>query len=100
MGFRFRKSIKIAPGVKINLGGNSASMTIGKRGASVNVGKNGVRGTIGIPGSGLSYSESIIKRQSRNSATPTNAGEGSPMKTIILVLLFFMAIGIFLVPSH
>lgn len=59
MGLRFRKSIKIMPGVRLNatLGGISA--TVGRRGASVNVGKRGVRGTVGIPGSGLSYSERL-----------------------------------------
>lgn len=58
MGFKFRKSIKILPGVKVNItnkGINSAS--IGKQGASINIGKKGVRTSLGIPGSGLSYSK-------------------------------------------
>ena len=58
MGFKFRKSIKILPGVKVNItnkGINSAS--IGKQGASINIGKKGVRTSVGIPGSGLSYSK-------------------------------------------
>ena len=58
MGFRFRKSIKILPGIKVNLtekGVSSAS--IGKRGANINIGKKGTRTTVGIPGSGLSYSK-------------------------------------------
>ena len=57
MGFRFRKSIKLAPGVRINLTKKGvSSVSVGKRGATVNVGKKGTRGTVGIPGSGLSYS--------------------------------------------
>lgn len=57
MGFRFRKSIKLAPGVRINLTKKGvSSISVGKRGATVNVGKKGTRGTVGIPGSGLSYS--------------------------------------------
>lgn len=56
MGFKFRKRIKIAPGISINIGKSGiTSATIGKRGASLNVGKNGVRATAGIPGTGLSY---------------------------------------------
>ena len=58
MSLRFRKSIKILPGVKVNItnkGINSAS--IGKQGASINIGKKGVRTSVGIPGSGLSYSK-------------------------------------------
>ncbi len=57
MGFRFRKSIKIALGVRINLTKKGvSSVSIGKRGAIVNVSKKGTRGTVGISGSGLSYS--------------------------------------------
>ena len=33
MGFRFRKSFKIAPGVKFNINKKSVGLTLGKRGA-------------------------------------------------------------------
>lgn len=57
MGFRFRKSIKLAPGVRLNVTKKGiSSVSVGKRGATVNIGKKGTRGTVGIPGSGLSYS--------------------------------------------
>src|SRR6266545_4747259 len=56
MPFRFRKSIKILPGVKLNLSKSGISTSLGKRGASINIGKRGVRTTVGIPGTGLSYS--------------------------------------------
>ncbi|MFZ5911682.1 MAG: DUF4236 domain-containing protein [Chloroflexota bacterium] len=55
MPIRFRRSFKIAPGIRLNLSKSGTSMTLGKRGASVNVGKRGVRGTVGIPGTGISY---------------------------------------------
>ena len=41
MAIRFRKSIKIAPGVRVNLGKKGASVSVGARGASVNIGKRG-----------------------------------------------------------
>ena len=57
MGLKFRKSIKLAPGVKLNLTGKGiSSVSLGKNGAKVNISKKGTRSTIGIPGSGLSYS--------------------------------------------
>lgn len=57
MGFKFRKSIKILPGVRVNVSNKGvSSVSVGKRGAKVNIGKKGVRNTVGIPGSGLSYS--------------------------------------------
>ena len=37
MGLRFKKSIKIAPGVKLNLNKNSTSVTFGVRGAHYTV---------------------------------------------------------------
>lgn len=49
MGFKFRKRIKIAPGISINIGKSGiTSATVGKRGASLNIGKNGVKATAGI----------------------------------------------------
>ncbi|EEY95160.1 hypothetical protein HMPREF0016_02833 [Acinetobacter johnsonii SH046] len=58
MGFRFRKSIKILPGLKINLTHKGiSSASIGKPGASLNIGKKGARTSVGIPGTGLSYSK-------------------------------------------
>ena len=58
MGFRFRKSIKILPGIKVNLTEKGiSSASIGKRGANINIGKKGTRTTMGLPGSGLSYSK-------------------------------------------
>ena len=58
MGFRFRKSIKILPGLKLNLTHKGiTSASIGKPGASLNIGKKGTRTSIRIPGTGLSYSK-------------------------------------------
>lgn len=57
MGFRFRKSIKLAPGVRLNVSKKGiSSVSIGRSGARVNIGKKGTRSTLGIPKTGLSYS--------------------------------------------
>lgn len=55
MGFRFRKSFKVAPGVRLNVSKRGAGVSGGVKGARVSVGPGGTRGTVGIPGSGLSY---------------------------------------------
>jgi hypothetical protein len=55
MGFRFRRSIKILPGIRLNFGKRGISTSIGVRGAHVTIGKTGTRTTVGLPGSGLSY---------------------------------------------
>lgn len=56
MGMRYRKSIKICKGVRMNLSKSGPSLSLGGRGCSVNINKHGVRNTVGIPGTGLSYS--------------------------------------------
>lgn len=55
MGLRFRKSVKILPGVKLNFSKSGTSVTVGKRGMSTNFSSRGTRTTIGIPGTGVSY---------------------------------------------
>ena len=55
MPIRFRRTIKILPGVKMNLSKGGVSFTFGSKGYHVNVGKHGVRQTVGIPGTGISY---------------------------------------------
>lgn len=74
MGFRFRKRIKIAPGVRLNISKSGVSTSLGVRGASANVGKRGVRATVGIPGSGVSFSESLTNRRGDRAGTGA-AGE-------------------------
>lgn len=59
MGFRFRKSIKLLPGIRINLSKSGVSASIGKPGATVNISERGARGTVGLPGTGISYSEKL-----------------------------------------
>ncbi len=55
MSLRFRRSIKIAPGLRINLGKTGMSMSLGVRGATMTVGSRGVYGNVGLPGTGISY---------------------------------------------
>ncbi|QQP93992.1 DUF4236 domain-containing protein (plasmid) [Skermanella sp. TT6] len=56
MGWRFRKSVKVFPGVRVNLDRDGiSSVSAGGRGARASVGKRGVRQTVSLPGSGLSY---------------------------------------------
>ncbi|MGP1374562.1 MAG: DUF4236 domain-containing protein [Almyronema sp.] len=73
MGFRFRKSVKIAPGVKINLSKSGGSLSLGGRGATVNISSRGVRSTYSIPGTGISY----VKQTSSGSNTRSSASHSS-----------------------
>ena len=55
MSLRFRRSLKIAPGIRLNFGKKGVSASIGPRGAKITIGEKGVRKTVGLPGTGLSY---------------------------------------------
>ena len=57
MGLRFHRSIKIIPGVHLNLSKGMPSLSIGSRGLSYNIGAKGNKATVGLPGSGVSYSD-------------------------------------------
>lgn len=67
MGFRFRRSVKILPGVRLNLSGSGASVSLGPRGFHYTVGSKGTRVTAGIPGTGLSWSQYTPHSKSRPS---------------------------------
>ena len=60
--FRFRKSIPLGKFFRINLSKTGTSLSAGRPGATVNVRKDSVDGTVGVPGSGLSYKERFSNR--------------------------------------
>jgi hypothetical protein len=53
MSWRFRKSFKIMPGVKLNLTRHGLSATLGAAPFSLNVGPRGVYSNVSIPGTGI-----------------------------------------------
>lgn len=112
MQIRFRRSIRIAPGIRPNIGKRGVSATIGPHGASVNVGPRGTYGNLGIPGSGLSVRRRLDepgarKRMSERQApdqqgperhAPEPCGERRPRRSVwpwlLVVLLAFLLGGI------
>ena len=60
MGFKVRKSVKIAPGVRLNVGKKSSGISVGGKygGVSYNS-KTGARARVSAPGTGVSYSTNI-----------------------------------------
>ncbi len=89
MGLRFRKSFKIAPGVRLNLSKSGTSWSLGKRGATLNLGKRS-RATIGIPGTGLSYTAPL------SGADPSAQRSAS---SALWVLAIFVAVILVIVVS-
>lgn len=68
MGLRFRRSVRLFPGVRLNFGKRGVSATIGARGASVNIGPRGTYANVGLPGTGVSYRERV------DGGTPARGG--------------------------
>lgn len=67
MGIRFRKSIKVAPGVRVNVGKKSVGVSVGTKGARASINSSGRKTTsVGIPGTGLSYVKSSGGGSKRN----------------------------------
>lgn len=86
MGFRFQKRIRIFKGLTLNLSKSGSSWTVGRPGASVNLRGDKVTGNVGIPGTGLSYRESLD-----NQATPEEPGT-KRSGTRVLIWLALVAV--------
>ncbi|MGI3902547.1 MAG: DUF4236 domain-containing protein [Janthinobacterium lividum] len=68
MSFRFRKAVRLFPGVRLNLSKSGMSVSVGGPGATVNFSRRGQTVTLGLPGTGLSYSQHFPhRRQARPS---------------------------------
>lgn len=79
MGFRFRRSVKLFPGVRVNLSRGGASLSLGGPGATINLSPRGSRATFGMPGTGLSYSAPLFRPQTDPGSR--RAGSSVPIRS-------------------
>ena len=97
MGFSFRKTIKLFPGVKLNLSKSGISTSIGAPGATVNIGKRGTRATVGLHGTGIGYSAKLstpVKTAiSQKQAAIAGADKGEGDGTWFLWFIAAVAVG-------
>jgi hypothetical protein len=88
MGFRFHRTVRLLPGLRLNLSKSGVSASVGTRGAWLTFGRNGTRTTVGIPGTGISYTTtSSTHQQTDPAAPPARASAGW-----LLVLLLMLAL--------
>jgi hypothetical protein len=96
-GFRFRHSMRLAKGLRINLSKSLTSLSVGRRGATVNFGPKGERVTVGLPGTGLSYSDTLHTAQPHDTSIPAAPDKQSTVFQAIgrifigLLILFLMS---------
>ena len=78
MATRFRKSVKIAPGVRATIGKKGASVSVGTKGARYTVNTSGRKTTtVGVPGTGVSY---VHTSRSSKGKGPAGVAKLSPKK--------------------
>lgn len=65
MGLRFSKSIKLGKGVNLNFSKSGIGMSVGTKGMRVGTGPRGTKATLGIPGTGISYTKTVGKNNKR-----------------------------------
>jgi len=83
VGFRMRKSIRLAPGVRMSVSKSGVGYSVGAKGYRVTKrARGGVTQTVSLPGTGLSHSQTISSgagtRSSRGVATPQAAAPAKP----------------------
>ena len=70
MPLRFSRRLSIIPGLRLNLSKSGVSASIGHRGAWYTVGSHGQRATLGLPGTGLFWTERIGGKPAGHTAPP------------------------------
>lgn len=79
MAFRFRRSVRLAPGLRLNIGKRGVSLSSGVRGASVTLGRRGLYGNVGAPGTGMSYRQKLSGSSNPSRAySQSNSSSNSP----------------------
>lgn len=81
MGFRMRKSFKVAPGVRMTMTPRGVGASVGGRAGRVSVHSSGrVTTSAGIPGTGISYVSSSGGRERRSSAGGSSRAATKPVQ--------------------
>ncbi|TIL83431.1 MAG: DUF4236 domain-containing protein [Mesorhizobium sp.] len=77
MGWRFRKSIRLMPGVRLNVGKRGVSVSAGPRGFKTTVGTSGRTTTVSIPGTGIAHTSRKGRSRKAESSLPQVAALAS-----------------------
>lgn len=97
MAMRFRRSMKVAPGVKVNFNKKSVGVTVGGKGYHYSVNSSGKKTTsFGIPGTGVSFVNVSSKKRQRGggSAEPRPMSKGIYTTILIVAILWTIALGL------
>lgn len=98
MGWRFRRTVSLFPGVRLNFSKSGVTTTLGPRGAHITVGGKHTRLTTGIPGTGLSATTLLssnrpVKSKVNSDAAdqPTNLAHRAVGFSVVALVVFAIA---------
>lgn len=106
MGWKYRKSIKLAPGVRLNMGKKSQSITVGGKFHRTTFSSTGrVTSSTSIPGTGLHHTTTVRtgrKQTPKNTQNTQNTPQHTPrtykvcgvILQVLSVLLFAMSLAV------
>jgi hypothetical protein len=94
MGFRFQKRIRIFKGLTLNLSKSGMSWTVSGPSASVNVRGGKVTGTVGAPGTGLSYRQTLVdgSQPGQSDSAGSAPYRGKPWRGVLWMVLIALVL--------
>lgn len=96
MAFKFRRTMKIAPGLRLNLTHRGVSARVGTKGAGYTVNANGSQHvSAGIPGSGIHVSQQVKppRKRKKKSTDVDVSASSQPSSFGLLKIGAMMAFG-------
>jgi len=91
MSFRFHRTVRLFPGLRLNVSKSGVSASIGTRGAWLTFGRKGTRTTVGLPGTGISYTQTTPAHEHQDVGAPPGRASGRWL-VVLLVLLAIAAV--------
>jgi tetratricopeptide (TPR) repeat protein len=80
-GFRFRKSLQLLPGVRLNISKKGASLSLGPKGAHITTGTSGTFFSLDLPGSGAYYRKKLDTKNGDSKAKPSKKSSEAEAET-------------------
>ena len=94
MPLRFRRTIRLFPGVRLNVSKSGVSNSIGTRGAWFTFGKRGTRTTVGLPGTGISYTSTSSARQHEHEQPTASPPSIAGWFVLVAIVVTVVIVGI------
>jgi hypothetical protein len=88
MPLRFTRRLSLVPGLRVNLSKSGASLSVGHRGAWWTFGRRGGRATLGLPGTGLFWTERVPP------AAPPHGGHRLAFAVVVVLVVGLLAWGL------